>query len=187
MPNINHFKIRMASHALNQGQIIAYPTEAVYGLGCNPLNEKAVLSLLNLKQRPMHKGLILIASDFIQLLPFIQPDTQMIERIMPSWPGPVTWVIPAQAWVPRYLTGHHQTLAVRVSAHPLVQQLCTIYGGAIVSTSANKSQQAPARSALQVRTKLPKKDIFIISGATAQQAQPTAIYNASNGDCLRIS
>jgi len=187
MPNTSHFKIRMASHALNQGQIIAYPTEAVYGLGCDPLNESAVLSLLNLKQRSIHKGLILIASDFTQFLPFVKPSTQMINRIMPSWPGPVTWIIPAQAWVPHYLTGNHQTLAVRVSAHPLVQQLCNFYGGAIVSTSANKSQQSSARSAVQVRIKLATKDIFIVSGATAQQAQPTAIYNAFNGDCLRTS
>lgn len=187
MPNTSAFKIRMASHALNQGHIIAYPTEAVYGLGCDPLNESAVINLLALKQRAIHKGLILIAADFRQLLPFIQPSEQMLKRILPSWPGPVTWIVPAQTWVPHYLTGEHSSLAVRVSAHPLVQQLCTFYGKAIISTSANKSRQAPARSALQLRTKLPTKDIFILSGSTAQQEQPTAIYNALNGSCLRIS
>jgi len=187
MNNTNHFKIRMASDALNQGKVIAYPTEAVYGLGCDPLNESAVLNLLTLKQRSIHKGLILIAADFTQLQPFIKPSPQMLKRILPSWPGPITWIIPAQTWVPYYLTGEHQSLAVRVSAHPVVQQLCTFYGGAIVSTSANKSQQSPARSALQVRTKLPTKGIFILPGNAAQQAQPTAIYNAFNGDCLRIS
>lgn len=181
----SHFKIRMASHALRQGKLVAYPTEAVYGLGCDPLNETAVMTLLAIKQRPVHKGLILIASDLSQLLPFIAPDPEMLNRIMPSWPGPVTWVIPAQSWVPAYLKGTHQSLAVRVSAHPLVQQLCINYGGAIVSTSANISNQAPARSAFAVRKNLPLNDIFILSGATARHDQPTAIYNAQNGDCLR--
>ena len=187
MPYYSPFKISMASHALQQGKLIAYPTEAVYGLGCDPLNEAAVMNLLSLKQRPAHKGLILLASDFSQLLPFINPSQDILNRIMPSWPGPITWVIPAQPWVPVYLKGHHHSLAVRVSAHPLVQLLCSRYGGAIVSTSANISCQVPARSALAVRKKLPSNDIFILSGATAQHIQPTAIYNAQDGRCLRTS
>ena len=183
----SHFKIRLANHALQQGKLIAYPTEAVYGLGCDPLNETAVFNLLKIKQRPVHKGLILIASDFSQLLPFINPSPEMLNRIMPSWPGPITWIVPAQTWVPTYLKGAHNTLAVRVSAHPLVQQLCSNYGGAIVSTSANISNQPPARSALAVRKNLPSDNIFILPGATAQHNQPTAIYNALDGRCLRIS
>ena len=185
MPYHSPFKIRLAVHALQQGKLIAYPTEAVYGLGCDPLNKSAVINLLKAKQRPMHKGLILIASDFAQLQPFINPSTEMLMRIMPSWPGPITWVIPAQAWVPTYLRGSHHSLAVRISAHPLVQQLCANYGGAIVSTSANISAQAPARSALAVRKMFPSQDIFIMQSATGQDNQPTAIYDAQNGNCLR--
>ncbi len=181
----SHFKIRMASYAIQQGRLIAYPTEAVYGLGCDPLNESAVMNLLHIKQRPEYKGLILVASDFTQLLPFVNPTAEMLQRIIPTWPGPITWVIPAQPWVPSYLKGSHHSLAVRVSAHPLVQQLCSHYGGAIVSTSANISNQAPARSALEVRKNLPSSSIFILSGATAQHNQPTAIYNAQDGCCLR--
>lgn len=141
------FKIRMASHAIHQGQLIAYPTEAVYGLGCDPLNKRAVLDLLALKQRPIEKGLIIVASNFTQLLPFIVPDRQMLSCMMATWPGPVTWVVPARPWVPMYLRGQHYTLAVRVSAHPIIQQLCRCYGRAIVSTSANlnKKKNLPAR------------------------------------------
>ncbi len=185
MSYLPHFKIRIASHALCQGKLLAYPTEAVYGLGCDPLNEMAVMHLLNIKQRPMHKGLILIASDFAQLQPYIKPDPDMLQRIIPSWPGPITWVIPAQNWVPVYLKGSHHSLAVRVSAHPLVQQLCSYYGGAIVSTSANISNQAPARSALAVRKNFPSNDIFILQAKVGQHNQPTAIYNAQDGYCLR--
>ncbi|WP_428354887.1 Sua5/YciO/YrdC/YwlC family protein [Methyloprofundus sp.] len=187
MSYLSPFKIHMASHALNQGKLIAYPTEAVYGLGCDPLNEAAVMHLLRIKQRPMHKGLILIASDFAQLQPYINPSPSMLERILPTWPGAITWVVPAQPWVPRYLRGKHDSLAVRVSAHPLVQQLCSNYAGAIVSTSANISQQAPARTALEVQKKFQTEDILILTGATEHHQQATAIYNAQNGDCLRAS
>ncbi len=187
MSDDSTFKIRMAVYALKQGKIIAYPTEAVYGLGCDPLNENSVINLLDIKHRPIHKGLILIASDFSQLQPFLKPTTSILKRIMPSWPGPVTWVVPAQDWVPKYLKGEHNSLAVRVSAHPLVQQLCSTYGGAIVSTSANISNQAPAHSSLAVRQNLNTENIFILPGTTPKHAQPTAIYNALDGRCLRVS
>ena len=109
----------------------------------------------------------------------------MLKRIMPSWPGPITWLVPAQPWVPVYLKGTHQTLAVRVSAHPLVQQLCSAYGGAIVSTSANISNQVPARSAIEVRKKFPSGALFILPGTTTLHKQPTTIYSAVDGSCLR--
>jgi len=185
--NPYNFQIHMASRALKQGQLIAYPTESVYGLGCDPYNQAAILQLLALKQRPEHKGLILIASDFSQLAPFVCPDAAMLARILPSWPAPITWVVPAQKWVPSCLKGKHDSLAIRVSAHPVVQQLCADYGGAIVSTSANVSQQAPARNALAVRQRFPQKELFILKGASNQQAQPTAIYHATDGRCLRAS
>jgi len=181
------FKIRMATQALKQGKIIAYPTEAVYGLGCDPCNESAVLNLLKIKQRPIEKGLILIASDFSQLQPFLQTTNELLEQVLPSWPGPVTWVIPAQPWVPSYLKGSHNSLAVRVSAHPFVQQLCTRYGGPIVSTSANISKQAPARSSLDVQKKFHHPGVFIVPGKTPKHTQPTTIYNATTGLCLRRS
>lgn len=85
MSHCSYFKTRMASRALNQGKLIAYPTEAVYGLGCDPLNETAVMNLLSIKQRPIHKGLILIAADFAQLQPYINPSPAMLERMLPSW------------------------------------------------------------------------------------------------------
>ena len=187
MSYFSRFKIRMARRALQQGKLIAYPTEAVYGLGCDPLNKAAVMNLLSIKQRPIHKGLILIASDFTQLQPYINPDSAMLERMLASWPGPITWVVPAQAWVPAYLKGKHQSLAIRVSAHPLVQQLCSSYGGAIISSSANISKQAPARCALAVRKKFPACNIHILAGATGQYKQATAIYDAHSGRCLRAS
>ena len=104
------WRLRQAVRALRHGGIIAYPTEAVYGLGCDPLNAAAVLRLLALKNRPMDKGLILIASDFQHLAPFVHaPDPDIMRRISATWPGPVTWLLPAKAETPTWLRGAHDT------------------------------------------------------------------------------
>jgi L-threonylcarbamoyladenylate synthase len=170
-------KLRLATAHLKAGNVIAYPTEAVYGLGCDPLNRQAVLHLLALKQRSIDKGLILIAADFSQLSPFLAYNEQMLAQIMPTWPGAVTWIIPAQEWVPVWLTGSHRSLAVRVTAHPLAKAVCQQFNGAIVSTSANPSTKNPATTALQVRRYFAEQ-VNIIAGATAGDQNPSAIYDA---------
>lgn len=184
MSFFSNFKLRRAANKIWAGEIIAYPTEAVYGLGCDPLNEAAILRLLALKQRPIEKGLILIAADFEQLKPFLDYDQQILDRVLPTWPGAVTWIIPTQSWVPKWLTGEHQSLAVRVSAHPLVKALCQQLHSPLVSTSANPSRKKPAINPLQVR-KYFAEQVTIISGATGGNKNTSAIYDARTGVCLR--
>jgi len=134
----DRFALRRAARMLTAGGVIAYPTEAVYGLGCDPLDAQAVTRLLAIKRRPVEKGLILIASRFDQLGPYVQPLTAAIrQRLDESWPGPNTWLLPADPATPRWIRGDHRTIAVRVTAHPLAAALCEAFGGAIVSTSAN--------------------------------------------------
>jgi L-threonylcarbamoyladenylate synthase len=88
--------LRQAVRCLQRGGLVAYPTEAVWGLGCDPLRLETVRWLLALKQRPMAKGLILIAAHFSDLEPFLEPLHQgLYNRVMESWPGPVTWLLPA--------------------------------------------------------------------------------------------
>ena len=88
------FRLQRAAHVLGEGGIIAYPTEAVFGLGCDPLNPAAVYRLLALKQRPASKGLILIAADQAQLRPFLGDLPRAAQqRLDTSWPGPATWVL----------------------------------------------------------------------------------------------
>lgn len=184
MPCISNFKLHHAARQVWAGEVIAYPTEAVYGLGCDPLNEAAVLRLLALKQRPIEKGLILIAADFTQLAPFLSYDQQILDRVLPTWPGPVTWIIPAQAWVPNWLTGEHQSLAVRVTAHPLAKALCQQLHTPLVSTSANPSTKKSAMNPLQVQ-KYFAGQVSIISGPTCGNKNTTAIYDARTGACVR--
>ncbi|MDI1252170.1 Sua5/YciO/YrdC/YwlC family protein [Thermomonas sp.] len=175
--------------ALRRGGVIAYPTEAVWGLGCDPSNEAAVLRLLTLKQREVDKGLILIAADEAQLAPYIDmaalDDTQRT-AVRAGWPGPHTWVVPASTNAPAWITGTHTGIAVRVSAHPTVITLCNAFGGALVSTSANRaSESAPcSRDALDPVIMAGVDAITI--GETGGLQRPTAIRDARSGDTLRI-
>jgi L-threonylcarbamoyladenylate synthase len=172
----------------DSGGIIAYPTEAVFGLGCNPLDAAAVLRLLLLKQRDIDQGLILVAADRIQLEDFVEfPGGKTGKTIEASWPGPVTWLVPAQAWVPYWLTGNHDTLAVRVSDHPVVQALCREFAGPLVSTSANLHGHRPARNALQVRRAFGDQIDYLVSGQTGKLAKPTEIRDALSGKIVRAS
>ncbi len=180
-----NLRLRRAVHTLESGGIIAYPTEAVFGVGCDPWDDDALIELLDLKQRPWEKGLILIASDFNQLQEFIQPvEAETLQQLQQSWPGPVTWLLPAREEVSPLLTGEHDTIAVRVTAHPLTRRLCEAFGGAIVSTSANITGLRPAKNVHQVRWQLPELD-YVLPGALGGATQPSQIRDARTGAILR--
>ncbi len=181
-----NFRLRLAADWIRAGGVIAYPTEAVFGLGCDPADPLAVSRLLAIKQRSPDKGLILVAACWSQLQPWVQPlPTSLEQRLQQSWPGPVTWLVPAAASCPRWLTGAHPTLAVRVSAHPLVRALCTIWGGALVSTSANRSHQRPARSVLEVQLRFASSIDYILPGPLGGRQQPTTIRDLVSGRIVR--
>src|SRR5574344_2046560 len=146
----SQWQIQHAAQLIQQGGVIAYPTEAVWGLGCDPYNEPAVRRILAIKQRPMHKGLIVIAGaieQFAELLQDLSP-TQL-QQLQASWPGPNTWLVPHAQRLPHWVTGAHSTVALRVSDHPLVQQLCALTGP-IISTSANPAGLPAATSRLRI-------------------------------------
>jgi L-threonylcarbamoyladenylate synthase len=185
MPYHSQFKIRNAVRQLKAGAVIAYPTEAVYGLGCDPLNEAAVMSLLNIKQRPVDKGLILIASSLKQLTPYLILDQPLIERITPSWPGPITWVIPARPWVPNWLTGDHSSLAVRVTAHPVARDLCSQFNGPLVSTSANTTNQPAIKDSRKLLKTFTGSNIVIVHGIVGELGKETSIIDVLTGKHLR--
>lgn len=179
-----------AATALRAGGVIAYPTEAVWGLGCDPRDEQAVLRLLAIKRRDVDKGLILIAARLEQLRPYLdmaKVPAQRLGEVLASWPGPHTWVMPASSEAPPWITGMHTGIAVRISAHAGVVALCSAYGDAIVSTSANLAgQPAPrAREALDAAL-LPLVD-GVMSGETGGGAAPTSIRDALTGATIRLA
>ena len=172
---------------LNKGGIIAYPTEAVFGLGCYPEDFYAVAKILSLKKRSVRKGLILIAARVDQIAPYVEyPDDEARQEVNRTWPGPITWVLPAKVSVPYWITGEKTTVAVRVCAHPVVQALCHRVG-AIVSTSANPLRCKPAINTIKVRGYFGNKIDYILPGETGSKCLPTEIREASTGKILRPS
>ena len=181
------FRLREAARRLRRGAVLAYPTEAVYGLGCDPSNAAAVYRLLAIKGRSPAKGLILIAAEFGQFGPYVQAldEGHRMAEILASWPGPNTWLLPATKACPSWLTGRHTTLAVRVTAHPIAAALCRAAGTPIVSTSANRSGRPPARTALQVRLRCGGAPDLVLHGSTGGLSRPTTIRDAATGAVIR--
>jgi L-threonylcarbamoyladenylate synthase len=177
-----------AAIALQSGGVIAYPTEAVWGLGCDPRDENTVLRLLAIKQRPVEKGLILIASHLDQLRPFLDlaaVPTDHLAAVLATWPGPHTWVMPASADAPRWITGAHEGIAVRISAHPTVIALCNAFEGALVSTSANLSGSDAPRSREGLDPAVLAAVAGSVAGETGGLRAPTTIRDALTGIALR--
>ncbi|MFA1285954.1 L-threonylcarbamoyladenylate synthase type 1 TsaC [Citrobacter telavivensis] len=176
-----------AIEVLNKENVIAYPTEAVFGVGCDPDSEVAVNRLLALKQRPVDKGLILIAASFEQFKPYV--DDSMLtnaqrDAVFARWPGPVTFVFPALPTTPRWLTGRFDSLAVRVTDHPLVVALCQAYGKPLVSTSANLSGLPPCRTVEEVHAQF-GTDFPVVPGETGGRLNPSEIRDALTGELFR--
>ena len=185
MQSIDRWYVEQAANALDNGGVIAYPTESIFGLGCNPSDENAVINLLTIKQRSWRKGLILIAADFNQLQKFIQPlSSRILEQLRMTWPGPVTWLLRAKPDISNYLRGEHQTIAVRVTAHKQSANLCRSFGGAIVSTSANLSNMPPAKTIHDVHWSLPNLD-YVLPGLCSGATTPSEIRDAQTGSRIR--
>lgn len=177
-----------AAARLHDGGVIAYPTEGVWGLGCDPFVERAVLRLLAIKQRPVDKGVILIAGDLTQLDAIVDwaalPDDRRAV-VLATWPGAHTWVVPARADVPGWITGSHASVAVRISAHPDVVALCAAFGGPLVSTSANLSGDPAPRSRDGLDAAVLARVDGVLSGETGGLTRPTPIRDARTGAELR--
>lgn len=171
---------------LNRGGIIAYPTEAVYGLGCNPFNETAVHKIVQLKKRSLAKGLILITHDWQCVADLIMPipEERMVE-IQKTWPGPYTWIFPASKKVPLWIKGQHNSIALRVTAHPIAREICSSYGLPIVSTSANTAFESPFKTAQEVSQHFGEQIDMIVPGEVGNLLQPTTIRDAVSGQIIR--
>jgi L-threonylcarbamoyladenylate synthase len=178
--------INKAIAVLKQGGIIAYPTEAVFGLGCDPFNESAVLRILNIKNRSVDKGLILIAANWQQIENLVQPlEPSILQKAFATWSGPITWVFPTSNIVPAWIRGAYDSVALRVTSHPIARKICEDYGGPIVSTSANVEGRKPARTADEILEYFANKIDYIVPGKVGDLKQPTKIYDILTGKILR--
>jgi len=144
------FAIRFAAHCVRQGGIIAYPTETVYGLGCDPLCAEAVNEINILKGREAGKGLILLGSRLQQLDALIDVSDRNERAAIVGEHEPTSWIVPAKYTAPDWITQGRYTIAIRITTHPLVMRLCDKLGHALVSTSANPAGMPPALNSLQL-------------------------------------
>ena len=180
--------IARALRTLRGGGVLAYPTEGVWGLGCDPWNEQAVRRLLALKGRSESKGLILIAGAVEQVSSLLRALSPVrLRTVLDTWPGPVTWVVPATPGLPGWLTGGKPGLAVRVSAHTGVAALCAAFGGPIVSTSANPSGRPAALTELAARRYFRQHLDGVLPGPLGTQMGPSEIRDALSGRVLRLA
>ncbi|WP_353571446.1 Sua5/YciO/YrdC/YwlC family protein [Candidatus Albibeggiatoa sp. nov. BB20] len=185
---MSYWQYQHAKYILKQAGIIAYPTEAVYGLGCDPDCESAVNKILTLKQRHWSKGLILIAYDFSQLERYVLPLNSVLEQqVLTTWEQKkvVTWLLPAHPKTPKWLTGRSDKIAVRVTHHPIAAQLCKTWRKPLVSTSANRSGQAPAKTSLRVRQVFQQQLDYVVAGELGTQDKPSEIRDALTQEVLR--
>ncbi|MGJ4802715.1 Sua5/YciO/YrdC/YwlC family protein [Luteimonas sp. SDU82] len=188
MPPSASASVQDAIAIVRRGGVIAYPTEGVWGLGCDPFDEAAVMRLLALKQREVEKGLILVAAEPAQLDGLVDWSRLALPTrrdVLASWPGPHTWVMPVAARVPRWITGAHDGVAVRVSAHPVVVALCNAYDGALVSTSANVATHPAPRTRQELDAAIAAGVDAIVAGETSGLAQATAIQDARDRRKIR--
>jgi len=175
------FSIHKAARILKRGGVVAYPTEGVYGLGCLPDDAEAVERILNIKQRDPARGLIIIAADRTQLEPWIATDRDLHS----SASHPVTWIVPASAATPAWITGQHDGIAVRLTTHPVARALCRAAGSALVSTSANTTGRRPAINAYVLRRQFHGLVDYIVPGNCGPWSGPSEIRHMQTGTTLR--
>lgn len=182
-----HQHIAQAAAVLNSSGVVAYPTEAVWGLGCDPFCATAVERILVMKHRAQGKGLILIAASIQQFQPFLAgllPKYR--DQLDASWPGAQTWLVPNNHVAPPWVTGGRDTLALRVTDHPVAAALCHKFGGPLVSTSANPHGLPPAKSVLKVKLYFRDKLDYLVPGLLGKSNKPTPIKHLITGETIRL-
>ncbi len=178
--------IEEGARIIRQGGVVAYPTEGVFGLGCDPFQWSAVERILKLKGRSTEKGLILLASDFSMVEPWVEPlNPELRSQVLGTWPGPVTWLMPAHPELPAWIRGSHDTVAVRVTSHPVASALSQAASMPIVSTSANPSGQEPLRTAQAIQGHFFSGLDGIVEGVLGMLEGPTEIRDALTGRVIR--
>ncbi|MCW4153519.1 Sua5/YciO/YrdC/YwlC family protein [Halomonas sp. 18H] len=171
---------------LREGGVIAYPTEAVWGLGCDPDDVPALQRLLDIKRRDPAKGVILVAADLEQCQPWLEglaPDQR--RRLVEPRAQPTTWLVPDNGRAHALVRGEHTRVALRISEHPEVQALCRAFGGPLVSTSANRAGE-PSVMSLEALQQLFGNELDgILEGALGGHTRPSTIRDLATGDVLR--
>ncbi|MES1935393.1 L-threonylcarbamoyladenylate synthase [Salinisphaera hydrothermalis] len=184
--HVSPHRLRHAARTLADGGIVAHATEGVWGLAADAYDADAVCRVLAAKQRDVSRGLIVVAADAAQLAPLVDPaaDTAW-RRAVEAWPGAVTWLLPARADAPRWLTGGQPTIALRETAHGLTRALCHAFGGPIVSTSANVTGCPPVTSTWRARARFGDRVDMVLGGRLDTPGRASTIRDACTNEVIR--
>ncbi len=187
MANTGSIELRRAAETVQAGGVIAYPTETVWGFGCDPDNAGAVNQLLALKLRPVEKGLILVAASPQQFAPYLEGlDDKLINKFSRPTLSPTTWLVPDNGRAKACVRGDFDSVALRVSTSTLVIELCNLVGGPIVSTSANRAGQPTCERAEQIRHEFGDEGLdFILPGQLNANAKPSEIRDLISDKVIR--
>ena len=180
-------EIQQAATIIKNGGVISYPTESVFGLGCDPMSELAVNKILQLKQRNIEKGLIIVAANLQQLNYYIEITEQEKQKIL-NEKNAVTWLVKKSKQAPHWVHGNHTKIAIRISRHPTVVSLCNEINQPIISTSANPAGLTPATSKQQSMDYFSNGvDLYLddSSGSSDSSGQPTQIKDIESDAIIR--
>lgn len=184
--NAPNEQIKNAVDNLRQGKIIAYPTEAIYGLGCDPFNQAAVDRLLKIKNRPEEKGFILIADNWQRVENLVKPiDKTLLKKILSTWPNHITWIFPASSKTPEWIRGAHTTIAIRITSFPVAKKLCEMFEKPIISTSANIEGTKPLKTEKEVKKIFKNQIDYIIDAPVGNHEKPSEMREALTGNVIR--
>ena len=172
-------------HAVSRGAIFGYPTDTVWGLGCHPLIASSVSRILQIKNRSPDKGLILLSSRIEYCSAYLGIATDELESIHLPCEQPTTWLVTASEFCPPWVHGIYPTVGIRITHHPLIRAICDGLQAPIVSTSANRSGKATARTSFQMRKQFGSELDFIVNGFATGSHQPSEIKSLASGTVLR--
>ena len=173
------------SGAIAAGAVIGYPTDTIWGFGCDPLNAASVAHILQIKRRPVEMGVILLSSRLEYCEPFVRIPAERRAEIESPAATPTTWLIDASPACPEWIRGRHPTVAIRITDHPVLEALCAGFGRPLVSTSANRSGRPTVRNALQMRRQFGDELDAIVTGFDTGGSKASRIQSLASGQLLR--
>ena len=178
-------ELREAVKLLRDGGIICHACEGVWGFACDPFNAAAVRRVLEIKQRPQSKGLIVIADEATKFeSELTQLNSETRARVEQSWPGRTTWLLPTSRF-PKWVVGDNTTVAARVPGHEQAREIAAMFRHPIVSTSANIANDPPCLTENEARERFGGIVDHVVHGATGQATGPSEIFDALSGDQIR--
>ena len=176
--------IREASKTVISGGVIVYPTETVYGIGANALDEQAVLRVFQIKKRPISMPIFLAVSS-LEMLDSVAEleadDREILERLMP---GPVSILVRKKSIVPNVLTAGSPQVGIRFPDHEVALRIIEA-SGPITSSSANRTGSPPPRSVDQVSPEIAERVEMVLDGGKCKFGQPSTLLDLTNRKIIR--